>query len=153
MVLGAQKLSYGLRFQNSLADASIFFICAHGVTLYILVYVNDIIITGSSLAKVQALNTSLYNRFSLKDHGDLSYFFGIEVTRSSHGLHLCQRKYIIDLLLRYHMSDAKPVPTTMCSSLSLSISDGVTLDDATEYITVVGSLNTYLSHVPTLPFL
>lgn len=105
-----------------------------------LVYVDDIIITGNSESAIADLITHLSRRFSLKDLGDLSYFLGIEVLRTQQGFHLSQRKYIGDLLYRTNMTNAKPVHTLMCVSTSLSVRDDEELDDPSEYRNVVGSL-------------
>ncbi|GAA0152885.1 transmembrane signal receptor [Lithospermum erythrorhizon] len=65
--------------------------------LYLLVYVDDIIITGSSDTLLTEITSHLNSAFSLKDIGLLSYFLGIQVTRSSNSLFLSQQKYIRDL--------------------------------------------------------
>ncbi|XP_019101850.1 PREDICTED: uncharacterized protein LOC109133303 [Camelina sativa] len=130
-------------FKNSLADTSLFIYHTGKDYIYVLVYVNDIIIAGVP-SLVQAFNLALAKRFSLKDLGPLSYFLDIEATRSARGMHLMQRKYITDLLTRTCMLDAKPVATPMASSPNLTIDSGTPLADATEYRTVIGSLQ-YLS--------
>ncbi|XP_019090121.1 PREDICTED: uncharacterized protein LOC109128365 [Camelina sativa] len=130
-------------FRNSLADTSLFIYHKGSDFIYVLVYVDDIIIAGAP-SLVQAFNLALANRFSLKDLGPLSYFLGIEATRSSKGLHLMQRKYITDLLIKTRMLDAKPVTTPMVSSPKLTLESGTTLTDAKEYRAVIGSLQ-YLS--------
>ncbi|KAM6554399.1 hypothetical protein CsatB_015161 [Cannabis sativa] len=89
-------------------------------TTLILVYVDDIIITGSDSNLIANIVNSLNSQFSLKDLGDLSYFLGIEVKTTPQGLHLSQSKYIRDLLIKSQMEDAKPLPTPMVSSLKLS---------------------------------
>lgn len=111
-----------------------------GQVVYCLVYVDDIIVTGSSNALVAEFIAALSRRFSLKEPTDLGYFLGIEATRTSHGLHLMQRKYIIDLLARTKMADAKPVTSPMATTPKLSLKSGTMLPDATEYRTVIGSL-------------
>lgn len=130
---------------NSVADTSVFIYIQGAHVLYILVYVDDIIITGSSLSMVSACIHVLSSRFSLKDPTDLHYFLGIEVTRTRSGLHLMQRKYIIDLLTKMHMLDAKPVTTPQATTPKLSLSTGTPLADAKEYRMVIGSLQ-YLSY-------
>lgn len=66
--------------------------------MFVLVYVDDILITGSSANEIRSLVTQLTATFSLKDLRDLNYFLGIEVLKNSSGLHLSQSKYISDLL-------------------------------------------------------
>lgn len=69
-------------FVNSLADTSLFTYNNNGVLVYILVYVDDIVATGNSDTHITGFIGSLAARFSLKDHGDLSYFLGIEAIRT-----------------------------------------------------------------------
>ncbi|CAA7036575.1 unnamed protein product [Microthlaspi erraticum] len=140
-------------FKNSIADASLFIYNKDGVLLYMLVYVDDIIITGNSQPHISRFITSLSQRFSLKDLGDLSYFLGIEVKRTKAGLHLTQERYIADLLCKANMTNAKAVGTPMESNSTLTLLSGQALDNATEYRTIVGSLQ-YLSLTrPDISFL
>lgn len=127
-------------FKNSLADTSVFIYNNHGHRLYCLVYVDDIIVTGSSSTLVASFITSLSQRFSLKEPTDLRYFLGVEATRTAQRLHLMQRKYIIDLLQRTKMTDAKTVLTPMATAPKLSLTSGYPLAEPTEYRAVLGSL-------------
>ncbi|KAE8677983.1 hypothetical protein F3Y22_tig00111463pilonHSYRG00129 [Hibiscus syriacus] len=68
----------------------------------------------------------------------------LEVTSHNNGLFLSQRKYIVDLLNKTHMTEAKPAPTPLATSPTLTLQSGTTLSDLTEYRTIVGSLQ-YLS--------
>lgn len=101
---------------------------------------------GNSLDLVSHILTSLAYRFSIKDPTKLYYFYflDIEVTRTSQGLHIMQRKYIIDLLTKANMLNAKPVSIPMAVSPKVTLFDGEILPNPTEYHTVVGSLQ-YLS--------
>jgi len=69
---------------------------------------------------------------------------GIEVQHSSSGLHLCQQRYIIDLLTPTNMQLAKPVSSPMLATSTLSQFDGISLSDPTLYRSMVGALH-YLS--------
>ncbi|MCI33550.1 retrovirus-related Pol polyprotein from transposon TNT 1-94, partial [Trifolium medium] len=89
--------------------------------LIVLVYVDDIIITGSSLPQIQQLISKLNAEFALKQLGALDYFLGIEVFHLANGaLLLSQAKYIRDLLSKANMDTAHGMPTPMVSSLKLS---------------------------------
>ena len=133
------------RFHNSHSDTSLFIFQSAPHVLYLLVYVDDIIVTGSNDAVLSQFVSSLAKRFSLKELGDLSYFLGVEVISHKHGLLLSQRRYITDLLTRLHMHEAKPVLTPLPSSASaVSLKSGLPLPDPTIYREVVGSLQ-YLS--------
>lgn len=103
-------------------------------------YVDDIFITGNSHTGITHVLHQLAERFSVKDPEDLNYFLGIEAHRTSKGLHLSQRKYILDLLHRHNMIDAKPVMTPMASTPKLTIHTCIILPDPTEYRQLIGSL-------------
>ncbi|CAA7032031.1 unnamed protein product [Microthlaspi erraticum] len=75
-------------FANSLADASLFIYRHRRSFLYVLIYVDDIIVTGTDSALIHQFVTALANRFSIKDPTELSYFLGVEATRTAKGLHL-----------------------------------------------------------------
>ena len=134
------------RFKNSHSDTSLFVLNIGPKLIYLLVYVDDIIINGNSEDLVSQVVDCLAQRFSLKDLGTLSYFFGVEVVPHRHGILLSQRRYIKDLLTRTHMQDVKHVLTPLpTNSSSLMLSSGSPLSDPSEYRTIVGNLQ-YLSH-------
>lgn len=129
-----------LGFVNSLADTSLFVLWRDSQIIYLLIYVDDILVTGntkSGIAKVLAL---FAERFSVKDAEDLNYFLGIEAHRTQQGLHLSQRKYVLDLLHKYDMTNAKPVTTPMASTPKLRLNSGTALADPTKYRRLIGSL-------------
>lgn len=127
-------------FRNSLSDTSLFILKHNGDYVYLLVYVDDILVTGGSPTLVQQIIDAIARKFSIKDMGNLGYFLGIEAIRSSRGLHLMQRKYIIDLLTKTNMLNAKHVPTPLPSSPKLTVKSGTPLSDPHEYCRIVGSL-------------
>ncbi|CAA7035751.1 unnamed protein product [Microthlaspi erraticum] len=131
-------------FINSVADTSLFILKRDWSLLYMLVYVDDIIVTSNDQRLLDQTLQSLATRFSVKDPEDLNYFLGIEAHRTPSGLHLTQRRYILDLLTRCNMLDAKPVTTPMASTPKLTLGSGIPLTDPTQYRSVVGSLQ-YLS--------
>jgi Reverse transcriptase (RNA-dependent DNA polymerase) len=64
----------------------------------LIVYVDDIVLTGNNLAEMKRLKASLVKEFKMKDLGELRYFLGIEVARSKKGVVLSQQRYVLDLL-------------------------------------------------------
>ncbi|RVX13659.1 Retrovirus-related Pol polyprotein from transposon RE1 [Vitis vinifera] len=124
-------------FINSIVDTSLFIFNNRGTILYLLVYVDDIIITGNNVEAAQTFIQQLSQRFSLKNLGPLTYFLGVEVTSHTNGLFLSQCKYIADLLNITHMTEAKPAPTPLATSPILTLQSGTPLSDPTEYRTVV----------------
>jgi hypothetical protein len=131
-----------LGFVPSKGDTSLIFFHSNNITMYILVYVDDIIIASSSLEAMNALLNKLEEDFALKDVGDLHYFLGIDVTKSQQGILLTQSKYAMDLLKRTGMFNCKPVNTPLSSSEKLSAHVGELLgpNDVTSYIILVGGL-------------
>jgi hypothetical protein len=84
--------------------------------MYVLIYVDDLIIVNSSSSATTHLLHQLDVEFSIKDLSNLHYFLGIEVCPSADGLILSQKKYITDLLHKTHMTHCRPVSTRMSSS-------------------------------------
>ena len=82
----------------------------------------------------------------------LHYFLGLEVHRTLTGIHLSQAKYIIDLLTRAAMLDAKPCPTPMSSNTNLSLHDGVALENGSDYHNFVGALQYCTMTSPDIAF-
>lgn len=129
-----------LGFQNSLADTSLFVLQQGTSFVYLLVYVDDILITGNSTSGIQHILSLLAARFSVKDAEDLNYFLGIEAHSTPSGLHLSQRKYILDLFHRYNMTNAKPVTTPMATFPKLTLNTGTAMPEPMDYRKLVGSL-------------
>jgi hypothetical protein len=75
-----------LGFFPSKADTSLFLFQQKGITMFILIYVDDIIVTSSSDQAISALLHHLSSEFALKDLGDLHFFLGLEVHRQSGAL-------------------------------------------------------------------
>ncbi|RHN82782.1 putative RNA-directed DNA polymerase [Medicago truncatula] len=128
-------------FQASKCDPSLFTYAKQKQVVYLLVYVDDIIISGSSPSLVSALVKQLDSGFSLKQLGLLEYFLGIEVKHlPNNSLLLTQSKYIKDLLAKTHMLECNSINTPMVSSCKLSKIGSDTFSDPSLYRSVVGSL-------------
>ena len=110
-----------------------------------LVYVDDLLITGNNVPLVQTLIQDLQNRFALKDLGLVKDFLGFEALRTTTGLHLTQSKYTTDLLIKTKMHSAKPVPTPMSAALKLHAASGPAFSDPTLYRSTIGALQ-YLTY-------
>uniref|UniRef100_A0A3Q7H262 Reverse transcriptase Ty1/copia-type domain-containing protein n=1 Tax=Solanum lycopersicum TaxID=4081 RepID=A0A3Q7H262_SOLLC len=121
------------------SDSSLFVRHTSSSTTYLLVYVDDIIITGSDPSYISSFTQSLDLEFSLKDLGNLSFFLGIEVSRVGSGMHLSQTSYIRDLLTRTKMTDCKPSPSPADTTFQLS-KHGETFDDPSLFRSIVDAL-------------
>jgi hypothetical protein len=135
-----------LGFSPSKGDTSLFFLHSKSVTIYVLVYVDDIIVVSSSQSATVALLHNLEKDFALKDLGDLHYFIGIEVTKIKDGILLSQSKYAMDILQRAGTSKCKVVATPLSSSEKLCVQGGDALGsvDATAYRSIVGGLQYFM---------
>jgi histone deacetylase 1/2 len=80
-----------LGFVSSKSDTSLFIYNKSGIIIYMLVYVDDIIVTSSSQNAITTLLKDLSSHFTLKDLGDLSFFLGIEVKKTKEGIALTQQ--------------------------------------------------------------
>jgi histone deacetylase 1/2 len=138
--LSSQLIQLG--FVASKSDTSLFIYHKLNVTIFMLIYVDDIIVASSSHAATGALLKDLHQNFALKDLGDLHYFLGIEVTKVSNGLVLNQAKYAHDVLARVNMTHCTGTPTPLSSSEKLTAEEGTLLgpDDSTKYRSMVGAL-------------
>ena len=131
-------VSHGMT--RSQADHSVFFKRTTSGIVILVVYVDDIVITGSDNDGIQVLIRHLCSSFLTKDLGKLRYFLGIEVARSKAGISLSQRKYTLDLLKDTGYLGSKPVATPMETNHKLMPDDGELVDDPELYRRLVGKL-------------
>ncbi|RVX15236.1 Retrovirus-related Pol polyprotein from transposon RE1 [Vitis vinifera] len=108
--------------------------------MFLLIYVDDIIIIDTSSQQVQRFITTLAHRFSLKNLGYLAYFLRVEAIHTSSDLFLSQYKYIRDLLEKHNMFGANAISTSISSTVSLKLHDGALPTDPTKYRQVIGSM-------------
>lgn len=101
---------------------------------------------------IQSLISQLQKQFPLKDLGNLGFFLGIQAHRTPDSLHLCQAKYVADLLHRTRMLGSKAARFPCSSGLKLSTFDGEQLVDPSEYRSVVGALQYCTLTRPDLSF-
>lgn len=106
----------------------------------ILLYVDDIIITGSSTPVVQATIRDLTAKFSMTNLGPLHHFLGISVSRTSDGLFLSQCQYTQEILAKAHMTNCKPSSTLVDTKSKLNATAGDPVNDPTLYQSLVVAL-------------
>jgi hypothetical protein len=102
-----------LGFLASQADTSLFIYHRGQVHIFLLIYVNDIIIVNSSNQAINALLNDLRADFALKYLGQLSYFLGIDAQQCHDGIELTQDRYTRDILHRVGMQDCKSMRTPL----------------------------------------
>lgn len=108
--------------------------------MYILVYIDGIIVTTSDSNFISKFIHQLSSYFPVKDLEPLHFFLGIELTCSKSGLFLSQCKYIPNLLHRTNMHNSKPVSTPMSHTAKLTALDGNSFEHLLWYRSVINSL-------------
>ena len=98
-----------------LVDTSLFIFITGNIKVFMLIYVDDIIIRGTHPQLITKIVGLMQKEIPVKDLGSLSFFLGIQVTRSSIGLHLCQAKYVTNILNNTKMTATKPTKS-LCLS-------------------------------------
>ncbi|XP_050917155.1 uncharacterized mitochondrial protein AtMg00810-like [Lathyrus oleraceus] len=137
---------------RSEAGHSIFYRHSAQGCIYLIVYVDDIVITDSDQQGILQLKQHLSNQFQTKDLGKLRYFLGIEVAQSKDDLVISQRKYAMDILEETSLLNAKLADTPMDPGVKLLPNQGEPLSDSGSYRRLVGKLNYLTVTRPNISF-
>ncbi|XP_052479531.1 uncharacterized mitochondrial protein AtMg00810-like [Gossypium raimondii] len=129
-----------LGYIQSSADYSLFVKRQQDTFTVLLVYVDDIILTGNSLSEITKVKAYLDQQFRIKDLGELKYFLGLEVALTTAEIHLSQRKYALEILQDSEFMDCTPAKTPLASKSKLTSDSGALLHDVTSYRQLVGRL-------------
>src|SRR6185503_10432192 len=109
-----------LWFTETKSDTSLFIYRRGDETVYLLLYVDDIVLTASSQQLLERVISFLQQEFAMKDLGQLHHFLGVTVETRPSGLFLHQRQYALDILERAGMTDCKPCSTPVDTQAKLS---------------------------------
>jgi len=139
-------------YQQAQADHSLFVKTADSSFTVLIVYVDDIILTGNSTDEMAHIKHVLHSNFRIKDLGILKYFLGIRVAHSETSIYLCQRKYCLDLIRDSGLSGCKPCCIPMDNSLMLHQDDSELLTDVLSYRRLVGRLLYLTTTRPDISF-
>jgi len=120
--------------------------------VYLLVYVEDIVLTGNSPDFLQSLINQLSQTFQLKDMGDLHFFLGLHIHCTPKGLFINQAKYITDLLTKHNMLNSKPAKAPCVPHIILVPDEGSLLPNPHVYCSLFGSLHYLTFTRPDLSF-
>ncbi|GAA0141278.1 transmembrane signal receptor [Lithospermum erythrorhizon] len=104
-------ITYG--FKQSYHDNCLFTYTTNSCFLVLVVYVDDILLTGNSEQEMLAIKKVLHEKFTIKDLGVAKYFLDIEIAWSTHGMYLSQQKYIKDIVHDLKMETAKVAVTLL----------------------------------------
>jgi hypothetical protein len=145
---------HSLGFVSSKVDISLFMYRKGQITIFLLAYIDDIIIASSSDQAIDALLLYLHSDFTLKDLDPFHSVLGVQVTPISDGLLFSQEKCMHDLLRRSGMNNCKPAVTPLSTSEKLSGQQGEPLstEDVTKYRNIVDALQYLTLTRPDITF-
>ncbi|XP_019239365.1 PREDICTED: uncharacterized protein LOC109219379 [Nicotiana attenuata] len=128
-------------YRHSENDYSLFSKKTSSHTIFVAVYVDDVIITGDDSVEIANLKSFLDKQFRIKDLGKLHYFLGLEVLYKSDGIIMSQRKFTLDLLKEYDCFGYSSLSSPLDPAVKLKGDEGTLLPDPTYYRKLVGKLN------------
>ncbi|KAL1190135.1 Retrovirus-related Pol polyprotein from transposon RE2 [Cardamine amara subsp. amara] len=126
-------------FRRSESDHTLFTAQDENGIVAVLIYVDDIIVTGDNFDGIKRTKGLLKESFEIKDLGELKYFLGIEVCKFVDGLFLSQRKYVLDLLEETGKLGVRPAKTPIQESYKVC-PEGEPLLEVKQYQRLVGKL-------------
>eukprot|EP00253_Pinus_taeda_P036296 PITA_36296 len=142
-----------LNFKHyDLDDATLFVMKVGKTVVYLVVYVDDLLMIGNNESYIASIKKELGKGFEITDLGYVHYYIGIEVTQHPKSIFLSQKKYIGDLLNILGMIECNPLTTPMEQNLKLTSIEGKEFEDATKYRQLVGSLNYLTTTRPDISF-
>lgn len=127
-------------FRTSDHDSTLSLRSTSARVIILLLYIDDMVISGNDLDGISALKAHLHHHFEMKYLGLLRYFLGIEVASSSRGYLLSQSKYVADVIQRVKLTDSRTVDTPLELNVHYTSTDGVPLPNPTLYQILLGSL-------------
>ena len=129
-----------LGLQKAHADSNLYFANNAGRLTLLLLYVDDVYLTGDDVERLQITRTALNKEFDMSDLGVLSHSLGMEFQFSDAGIAITQRAYVSDMLAEFGLSDCKPSPTPMVEKEHLEPDMLAPPTDQTLYQRMVGKL-------------
>jgi hypothetical protein len=129
-----------LGFVEAKSNTSLFIFRCGTVTIYLLLYVDDIILTTSSATLLQQTIFVLKREFAMNDLGPLHHFLGVSVQHQVNMIFLTQCQFALDILERASMVDCKPVSTPVDTQAKVSTESGPLVADPTHFRSLARAL-------------
>jgi hypothetical protein len=129
-----------LGFIEAKSDTSLFIFRRGSDTVYLLLYVDDIILIAFSMELLCRTIFALQREFTMKDLGPLPHFLGIIVERCPDGLFLHQHTYTLDILKCAVMADCKSCTTPVDLQAKLAEDSGPLVEDVSQFWSIAGAL-------------
>ncbi|XP_074318806.1 uncharacterized protein LOC141655637 [Silene latifolia] len=127
-------------FIHSKSDNSLFIYQNGADMAYLLLYVDDIILTTSTPKLRDDIMALLRTEFAMTDLGHINFFLGVSAVRHKQGVFLTQQKYTEDIISRAGMSNCKPAKTPVDTKAKLSANSGKPVSDPTLFRSLAGAL-------------
>lgn len=127
-------------FAQSMADPCLFTKSIDSATIYLLVWVDDIVLASSDPDLMADTKSHLSQTFKMKDLGEMKHFLGIDFSRTGSQIRMSQEEYILKILKKFGMSDCRPRTTPCESNPNAYEKEGDEPVDQTSYRQMVGSL-------------
>lgn len=141
-----------LGFKQSAADHTLYVKKTSTSFTALLLYVDDVLLTGNDMSEINSVKQSLHAQFKIKDIGEAKFFLGLEIARSAAGIVLNQRKYTLELISDSGLLGCKPASTPMDNSQKLGAASGTPLEDISSYRRLIGRLLYLTTTRPDIAF-
>jgi hypothetical protein len=142
-----------LGFVEAKSDTSLFVIWCGTDTIYLLLYIDDIVLTASSATLLQQTIFALKWEFTMKDLGPLHHFLGVSIQHQPDKLFLTQRSFALDILEHTCMVDCKPVLTPVDTHAKVSVESEPPATDPTHFRSLTGALQYLTFTCPDLAYI
>ncbi|XP_020696003.1 uncharacterized protein LOC110109328 [Dendrobium catenatum] len=129
-----------LGFEYNKADPSLLTLCRGKIRIFLLVYVDDILVTGNDNNAISSVLSELQSTFNMKDLGPAHHFLGIKIQKQSNKYFLSQSSYAESILSSVNLTNCNSLSNPSCTKLPEQVLDDVVLSDPTTYRRVTGSL-------------
>jgi hypothetical protein len=137
-----------LGFAEAKSDTSLFVFHRGTDMVYLLLYVDDTVLTASSTMLLQHTIFVLKREFAMKDIGPLHHFLGVSAQHQANGLFFTQRQFALDVLECASMVDCKPVSTPVDMQAKVSATFWPPVADPTQFRSLTGVLKYLLFTTP-----
>ncbi|XP_020706108.1 uncharacterized protein LOC110116750 [Dendrobium catenatum] len=139
-------------FQVSASDHSLLTYNSGNIHLYMLVYVDEILLTGNSPSEINKLLTNLHATFQMRNLDSLSQFLGIHTAKTPSGIILHQQHYAKTIIQRAGMEQSKPVSTPISCRTIVTATSNEQYDNPHFYRQIIGSLQYLTITQPDIQF-
>ena len=110
-----------LGLKPTMSDNCIYVLHEVSTIVYVLLYVDDLLLAANNLNRLQSIKAELGKRFEMKDLGEAQFILGLQIhrDRAHRRLSLSQSQYVKSLLSRFNMQECKPASTPMSTGIKL----------------------------------